>query len=490
MAPRTTRRACLRALACVVTLALAGCGGTATLSSAASSATTQAPAATSSTAPPTTAVATTTASSTGAAAPTATSAAATTNSAATTAAPAASSAAAPGQAAVQLQVWQNWGTEEADPRTAFTVKTLQPRFADEHPGLRFSLSFAGNGTAVLEKITANVAAGTPPDVSFVYAQWTVGLGRKGVTIPLDDLMARAKDFDQADFYPDIWEALRYQNKVWGFPQNRHPIVVFYRTDLFSRYSLAAPETWTDFTELVQRLTHADQGQYASDEGTGDSNLWDSVQRGNGGAYLSADGSKVAWDSDAGLQALQYYADLYQKYKLAPPKAIPSGFEGGKVAMTISGPWRVNGYLTKKLPVLAFPFPRGSRQAATHANIDTWGILKTTPERQAAAFTFVSWYASKPIYGDWAIRFQHAPLTRSIAADPAYQQFVAATPIMAAFLAPAEVATITPLTPITDQLTAILGKQVTAAVTGTTDPLTALKQATSEADAALEQAAKA
>lgn len=394
------------------------------------------------------------------------------------------------KAVMQLQVWQNWGTEQADPRTAFTIKTLIPRFAQEHPGLSFNLTFAGNGNAVLEKITANVAAGTPPDVSFIYAQWSVGLGQKGVTVALDDLMARDKSFNKQDFYPDIWDALEYKNKIWAFPQNRHPIVVFYRTDLFDRYSAAAPQTWTEFTQLIQKLTHAAQGQYATDEGAGDGNFWDVVQRSNGGTYLAPDGATVTWDSNAGLQALQYYADLYQKYMMAPPKSIQSGFEGGQIAMTISGPWRVNGYLAKKLPVLTFGFPKGSKEAAEHVNIDTWGVLKTTTARQEAGFTFVSWYASKPIYSDWAIRFQHAPLTKSIAADSTYQKFVAQTPIMKAFLDQNIVGTITPLTPVTADLTNILNKQVAIAVSGKTDPLTALKQATTTANAAIAQAMKA
>lgn len=494
MASRFTRRSYLQALAggglaTLTALALASCGAAATVSSAVSSS-----ASSVATAPATSVSAV---ASTQATAPTSTSASApatgtTTQATSATAATATTAAAAQKatKATLQLAVWQNWGTQSADPRTDFTVKTLEPRFAAEHPGLGFDLTFAGNGNAVMEKLTANVAAGTPPDVSFIYAQWSVGLGQKGVTIPLDDLMATDKSFQKDDFYSDIWDALTYQNKTWAFPQNRHPLAVFYRTDLFNRYNGTAPQTWTDFTQLIQRMTHAAQGQYATDEGAGDSNLWDVIQRSNGGTFLSADGTQVTWDSAEGLAALQYYADLYQKYTMAPPKAITNGFAGGQIAMTISGPYRVTGYLTQKLPVLTFPMPHGSKEAAEHINIDTWGILKTTTARQEAAFTFVSWYASKPIYGDWAIRFQHAPLTKSIAADPAYQKFVADTPIMKGFLAPGITGTITPLTLVTADLTNILNQQVAVAVTGKTDALTALKQATTQANATIAQALKA
>ncbi len=96
---------------------------------------------------------------------------------------------------------------------------------------------------MLEKIAANVAAGTPPDVSFIYAQWSVGLGLKGVIIALDDLMASDKSFSKDDFYPELWAALTYRNQVWGFPQNRHPFAAFYRTDLFERFSATVPQTW-------------------------------------------------------------------------------------------------------------------------------------------------------------------------------------------------------------------------------------------------------
>jgi len=109
---------------------------------------------------------------------------------------------------------------------------------------------------------------------------------------MDDLMATDKSFNKDDFYDDIWQALSYQNRIWAFPQNRHPMAVFYRTDLFNRYSATAPQTWNDYTQLIQKMTHAAQGQYATDEGTGDSNFWDVVQRSNGGTYLSADGTQV------------------------------------------------------------------------------------------------------------------------------------------------------------------------------------------------------
>jgi ABC-type glycerol-3-phosphate transport system substrate-binding protein len=112
---------------------------------------------------------------------------------------------------IELMIWHNWGVP--DPRTDYTEQVLLPRFAAEHPGLSAKIEFAGNGLAVLEKIKTNVAAGTPPDASFVYAEWTVALGQASAIVALDALMAAEKAFEKSDFYPHLWEALTYNGKI-------------------------------------------------------------------------------------------------------------------------------------------------------------------------------------------------------------------------------------------------------------------------------------
>lgn len=397
----------------------------------------------------------------------------------------------PGQQ-IELTIWHNWGVP--DPRTDYTEQVLMPRFAAEHPGLSAKIEFAGNGLAVLEKLKTNVAAGTPPDASFVYAEWTVALGQTGAIVALDPLMAAEKGFDKQDFYPHLWEALTYNGKIWGFPQNNHPFGVFYREDLFQKEAVQPPTTWEQLVEVAKRLTRDTDGdgqidQWAFDLGAGDTNFWNVVQQSQGGRYLAPDRKSVAWNTEAGLWALEYYVALFQQHRVAPlENPPPQGFTSGKQAMTIAGPWRVDGYERSGLPVKLFPYPRGRQKAVAHANVDTWAILKTTPAREAAAFRFLAWYGSKEIYGEWAMRFKHAPLRKSIAQDPAYRRWLNEHEMVKAVVEMPHEIIIRPLTPVTTEINTTLATALLDAVQGKISPKEALQRATTEADTQLHLAA--
>jgi multiple sugar transport system substrate-binding protein len=465
----TSRRTCLRwALLAGPALALSACGGAATVT-----ATTTTAAVTTATGTPSSATVRAT---------TASAVAAT-----DTAAVAASAATGVGKKPLALQIWQSWGGD-TDPRTEFNVQHIFPAFMQAYPGVTLQQINEGDGTAPLEKINANLAAGTPPDVAYVQNYWTVGLGVKGAIIALDDLIARTKGFDKGDYYPHLWEALTYQNKIWAFPQYNHPFGVYYRTDLFDRFGAQPAKTWDDFLLLAQKINHIGDGQYALDMGMGDTTIWDTVQRSNGGAYLSSDGSKVAWASQAGQDALDYLKGFFTKYQLVPAKSIKNGFQGAKIAMTISGPYRVNGYVQQKLPVLSSPFPKGKVADVAHADVNAWAIFKTDSDHEQAAFDFVSFSASTPTFLDFATHLYYVPLTKSLAALPAYQKFVADNPIMAAFLDPSVQPIVVPLTPVGAQLDQILKAHLMDAESGKVDTLTALKAAETEANAQLSQGA--
>jgi len=397
----------------------------------------------------------------------------------------ASAATSAAKKALNLQIWQSWG-DNTDPRTVYNVKNIFPKFAVAYPGVVPQQVNEGNGNQILQKISANVAAGTPPDLAYVNSAWTVGLGSKGAIIAMDDLIARTKGFDKSDYYPHLGEALTYQNKIWAFPQYNHPFAVYYRTDIFDRFNAQVPKTWDDFTALAQKVNHPGDGQYASDMGMGDTSIWDTVQRADGGSYLSADGNKVAWAGEAGQEALGFLKDLFTKYQAVPPKSIKDGFVNGKIATTISGPFRVNGYLQKKLPVLSFPFPKGKVKDVAHTDVNAWAIFKTSGDREQAAFDFAAFSASTAVFTDFAIHLYYVPLTKSVAAAPAYQKFVAENPIMAAFLDDSVQPITVPLTTVSAELEQILAKHLTEVESGKVDTLTALKNAETEGNAQLSR----
>jgi ABC-type glycerol-3-phosphate transport system substrate-binding protein len=124
------------------------------------------------------------------------------------------------------------------------------------------------------------------------------------------------------------------------------------------------------------------------------------------------------DSPETIRAVQFYADLYNKYKVAPPPADlaqfgggNSEFDNGQAAMRLFGRWPQSGI--KKNPnidlgVVAPP------QDKVRANVLFWGGfgVATTAKATEAACKFLSYYTGEQgaeVWKDWAL-----PAVKSVA----------------------------------------------------------------------------
>jgi multiple sugar transport system substrate-binding protein len=124
------------------------------------------------------------------------------------------------------------------------------------------------------------------------------------------------------------------------------------------------------------------------------------------------------DSSATGAALQFYADLYNKYKVAPPPADMNAFGGGNTefetghaAMRILGRWPqadLKKNVNIDLGVVGMPVGKG------RANVLFWsgfGIYSGSPNKQAA-WRFLRFCAGEEgaqVWKDWAL-----PTVRSVA----------------------------------------------------------------------------
>jgi multiple sugar transport system substrate-binding protein len=117
------------------------------------------------------------------------------------------------------------------------------------------------------------------------------------------------------------------------------------------------------------------------------------------------------DSPETARAVQFYADLYHKHKVAPPPADVnlfgggnSEFDSGKAAMRLFGRWPQSGYKTNPEIVLGVAGPpSGARQA----NVLFWGgfgIYSDTKHAEAA-WRFLRFYTGQEgaeVWKDWAL----------------------------------------------------------------------------------------
>ena len=221
------------------------------------------------------------------------------------------------------------------------------------------------------KIIVDLASGTAPDLWSQDASSLAPLIERKLLLDMRRCVEKVPALDTKRFFPAVL-AIHEQKDgaVFGLPNDFTPMVVYYNSDLVAKAKLEAPAagwTWDDQLHLAQQLTRDGKGRSATDAGFDASDIkqygyragqyayqWVYRTWQNGGDVLSPDRTTATGflDSAATLEALQWYADLVLRHKVAPKPSVldsiteKSSFEaefiGGRFAMFDSGHWSLIG----------------------------------------------------------------------------------------------------------------------------------------------------
>jgi len=295
-----------------------------------------------------------------------------------------------------------WIVLPEDPRRAW-YKYCTDTVPQQNPGITLEL-IEVTWTEYETKINAMLAAGTPVDL---WCQWGtnnfVDYTYKGMTLPVGDLID-AENVDLSDFFPRWIEENKINGKLVGLPVYAGGSYVFYNADLLDAAGIAHPPTkwssdgWTldDFLANATALTkdygnfekgiYGDQGHLELEDmcwGFG-GEVWPKE------AYRGI-ATEILLDAPENIEAIQWWADLVCKHKVAPdPEAAGAleqagigGLAGGRAAMVPIGVWGFNQAVAVesfKWGVAAVPKGK-SLKVGIYA--DPIMIARTTEHPQAA-----------------------------------------------------------------------------------------------------------
>ncbi len=215
------------------------------------------------------------------------------------------------------------------------------------------------------KLLAEFASGTQPDVFQVGDGDPSNFASKGGLEPLDDYISGKignMPLDTSIFYPAVFNIGKVGTKTYLLTKDYSPLVLFYNKKLFDAAGVAYPSdkwTWDDLLNAAKKLTVVAGGKTTQwgiqlPDGWGASNWTRGLQPiiyQNGGSLISPDGKTATGfvNSQATIDAIQWYVDLFLKYKVAPTDADVAAltgqdlFQTGKVAMLWTGRWPLSGY---------------------------------------------------------------------------------------------------------------------------------------------------
>jgi ABC-type glycerol-3-phosphate transport system substrate-binding protein len=253
------------------------------------------------------------------------------------------------QAPVELTLLMvDWSDES---RTLYEGEVL-PAFSQQHPGLTVLPDWT-DWDQLDAKVMTAFASGLSPDVFQAdNVEFGPKYNQRSIIAELDDLVAATEGGPEklADFYPKaIDEGSRINGKLVALPYVLDNRGLFYRKDFFAEAGLdetQAFQSWDSFRDAAVALTIRD-GDSFTRAGWWSGTTWTCFQTyvqflwQNGGSLLNETQDAIAFNSDAGLEALAFWARLIQEDKVGPTEDMPnlgdlSPMVAGQLAMQFGG----------------------------------------------------------------------------------------------------------------------------------------------------------
>ncbi len=370
------------------------------------------------------------------------------------------------------------------------IDALITEFNKNHPNIKV-VGGGGGVTAdsMLQKVTAGLAAGSYPDVAYIFGSDLASLTRSPKVADLTDAMKLD------DYWPAAKDAVTVKGKVRAAPALLDSLCVVYNKKLFSAAGLPEPKagwTWDDFTTAALRLTNPGKGIFGTGwPGVGDEDtvwrLWPMIWD-LGGDVVSGDGKTVAFDK-VGEQALGTLDRLRTDKSLyVDPK--PGGeqlyqvFLGGRMGMVATGPWQLPEIIDKGLEYGVVPLPSYSGKPVTISGPDTWTVFDNGKAKVKAATEFVNWMIQPQQDIQWDIEGGSLPISKTTAALPQWKTHATDTTGLQVFVDALDTAKVRPTITAYPQISQHLGEAIVAVLLGKKSPADALKDCVDKSNAAL------
>jgi multiple sugar transport system substrate-binding protein len=304
---------------------------------------------------------------------------------------------------------------------------------EKKTGIEVEMVHYGAADQVNGKIMTAVAGNKAPDIMWWGPMNTGLMAKTGKLVKIDDILKSDPSFDKSDIYPGLWEGGSYQGAVWTFPFAANNVALYYNKDHFMAAGLDPNglNTWQDLKAYAKKLTTKDRYGLELSIGTGEwltfstllPFLWQA-----GGDLVASDGHKAVFNSQAGVEALEYLSGLVNKEKCAKWSEVGSGYKidnfiAGRVSMMICGPWNLNALQSQdNVKYGAIFLPKGKARA-TDLGGENLYLFKSNKSQQKAAWELCKFIASPDFQVDWAIQTGYLPISISAANDPKYKSFL-------------------------------------------------------------------
>lgn len=284
--------------------------------------------------------------------------------------------------------FSSWGSKS---ETALLLPLIAA-FERQNPDIK--VEFLHIPQNYFQKLHLLFASNLAPDVVFVNNHYTLKYIKAGL---LEDLTPYV---NRADFFEKALEGFSYEGKIYAVPRDVSVLVVFYNKDLFRKYSIPFPEEGWSFEQYLKTAQKFKTEGVWGTSFEQDVIFWLPYLFSSGASVLSEDGRTLLINNADALEALQFYADLANRYAVAPKKSDSASFTMAqlflqqKLAMQVSGRWLVPKYRSDaEFDWDIAEFPCGKKGSVVNIDASGYAMSKKSKHKQAA-LKFIEFISSK------------------------------------------------------------------------------------------------
>jgi len=289
---------------------------------------------------------------------------------------------------------------------------------------------------------------------------------------------------ESEFIPATLETAKFDGKYWGVPRSTNAGFLFYRTDQVK----SVPSTWQE--------VYADAGKndgivYQGKSYEGLTVNYLELAFAAGGKVLSDDGKKAEIDSPENLKALQLMVDGIKNGDA--PKAVTTmaeeesrmAFEAEKATYMRNWPYAYGlgnmkgSKIRGKFRAVPYPSFEGGQKAGVLGGDNL--VISAFSKNPGAALKLIDLWTNAETEKRYATDNSLAPVLTATYDEAAVKK---AQPFAPQLLKAVEQAKPRPVSPVYQQISEAIYKNVYAALTGQEEPESALKSAQSDIDKAL------
>jgi multiple sugar transport system substrate-binding protein len=334
------------------------------------------------------------------------------------------------------------------------LNELIDKFEKEYPDIDIDAQYVPTGDALVQKLITAIQSQTAPDVSWIHADFLDKLIESDAIYPMEHFINGANGLsaaDMNDFFPQLLGAFSHKKVLYALPMDATVLALVYNKDHFRKAGIdpnTPPKTWNDLKEYSKKLTLDKDGDGKIDQygfyvpaypGSGPLSIWEVLQWSPylwqaGGEIIDSTQTKVLFNSEAGVQALTLWKEIYDQLNFSNYSFTHDmGLASGSISMIMDGPWDLPTFRKiKNIDWAVASLSEGPKGKATYIAGESLAIFKQS-KNSDAAWTFVKWVTRPEIQEMFSISSGYLPVRKSVLEHDSYKAFLETDHAMKSFV---------------------------------------------------------